>query len=159
MTKIKMTEMKLTICLAMSLALTGCTSMNIFKDSPSASEKSLADDEPELAVAKPQPDESLSSSAKGTLSASQIRKAISGKSWKWTGAKTNGVTLFADDGSSLIEFEGLGTTTGKWEARDGQLCESVAPFPSLPTGQDLKCRPMSGSGNKYQVGPATFTLA
>jgi hypothetical protein len=155
-----MTDMKLTICVALSLVLTGCTSMNIFKDSPSVSDKSIPDDEPDVALSKRAPDENLSAApSKGTLNASQIRKALSGKSWKWNGAKTNGVTLFADDGSSLIEFEGLGTTTGKWEARDGELCESVAPAPFLPKGQDLLCRPMSGSGSKYKVGPATFTLA
>lgn len=159
MTEFNKTAMKLTICLAFSLALTGCTSMKIFKDSPSASEKSLADEEPEVAMRTPDPDNMSSKSANGTLSASQIRKALSGKSWKWNGAKTNGVTLFADDGSSLIEFEGLGTTTGKWKAKDGELCESVAAAPFLPKGQEELCRPMSGSGNKYQVGPATFTLA
>ncbi len=96
---------------------------------------------------------------KGQLSAGQIRKIISGKSWKWTSPKFNGVTLYADDGSALIEVTGKGTTTGKWRAEDGQLCESTAPAPFLPEGSDEKCRPMSGSGNTYSVGQATFTLA
>ena len=138
------------------LVLTGCTNMGVFNDSPgtptaepTAKVESL---EPELAPSTPK-------ASKGQLSAGQIRKIISGKSWKWTSPKFNGVTLYADDGSALIEVTGKGTTTGKWRAVDGQLCESTAPAPFLPEGSPEKCRPMSGSGNTYSVGQATFTLA
>ena len=131
--------------------LSGCTSMNVFKDTPEASmpapEKDLAAMEPEPAMP-----------AKG-LTALQIRKTLSGKSWKWTSPKNNGVTLYADDGSSLIEVTGKGTTTGKWIAKDGELCESISPAPFIPKGNPMTCLPMSGSGSAYNVGKARFTLA
>jgi hypothetical protein len=95
------------------------------------------------------------------LSAADIRSAMSGKSWRWTSAATNisGVTLYAENGTSLVEVVGKGTTTGTWKAIDGQLCESFAPAPFLPQGKPMTCQPISGSGNSYQVGKARFTLS
>lgn len=155
-----MKDLKFPLVLALGLILSGCTSMNVFKDSPSKAEKSASIDNSDLEPTAPDPElEQEKPADAGTLSAGQIRKALSGKSWKWTSPSFNGVTLYADDGSSLIEVTGKGTTTGKWQAKDGQLCESVAPAPFLPKGQELRCRPMSGSGSKYKVGQATFTLA
>jgi Protein of unknown function (DUF995) len=131
------------------LALTGCTSMSIFKDSPEAT------------TAVPAPEIEPAPVAPGQLSAAEIKTIISGKSWKWTGPKLNGVTLYADDGSSLVEVTGKGTTTGKWVAKDGQLCESFAPGSNgfLPNGVPMSCKPFSGSNGRYNVGSATFTLA
>jgi hypothetical protein len=135
-----------------TLALAGCSSASLFRDSPQeASQPDLA---PNNSL-----DEPLIEGAEGSLTADQIRKVLSGKSWRWQGSKLSGVTLYADDGSSLIEVTGKGTTTGKWEARDGQLCESVAPAPFLPNGLPMKCQPMTGAGGTYTVGQATFTLA
>ena len=129
------------------VALTGCTSMNIFKDNP------------ESAPAEPQVDLNPQPMAPGMMSAAQIKQILSGKSWKWASPKNSGVTLYADDGSSLVEVTGKGTTTGKWSVKDGQLCESFAPAPFLPKGVPMTCQPFSGSGNTYKVGQATFTLA
>ena len=136
-----------TACTSVILAilLSGCTSMNIFKDNP---EQPPPDTQADLAPLQP-----------GVLSAEQIRSVISGKSWKWASPKNAGVTLYANDGSSLVEVTGKGTTTGKWSAKDGQLCESFAPAPFLPNGVPMTCQPFSGSGNTYRVGQATFTLA
>jgi hypothetical protein len=147
----------LALVLAAAGALSGCTSMNLFKDDGASQQASKPDLSPDLDATVDEP--MVSATPPGVLSAAQIRKALSGKSWKWTGSKFNGVTLYADDGSSLIEVTGKGTTTGKWQAKDGQLCESVAPAPFLPNGQPMTCRPMSGSGSTYKVGQATFTLA
>ena len=129
------------------VAITGCTSMNIFKDNP------------EPAPAEPQVDLNPQPMAPGMMSAGQIKQILSGKSWKWASPKNSGVTLYADDGSSLVEVTGKGTTTGKWSVKDGQLCESFAPAPFLPKGVPMTCQPFSGSGNTYKVGQATFTLA
>jgi hypothetical protein len=95
----------------------------------------------------------------GALTAADIRKAISGKSWKWSSTSTSlsGVTLYADDGSSLVEVIGKGTTTGKWEARDGQLCESFAPATFMPNGLPLTCQAVTRAGNGFKVGQAMFT--
>jgi hypothetical protein len=143
---------QLAILVAAGLALAGCSSMNLFRDSPEQANQSGLGASDAL-------EEPMVNSGVGSLSAAQIRKVLSGKSWRWKGARLSGVTLYADDGSSLIEVTGKGTTTGKWETRDGQLCESVAPAPFLPKGLPMKCQPFSGSGNTFQVGQATFTLA
>jgi Protein of unknown function (DUF995) len=133
-----------------SLLLTGCTSMNLFKDS--------AEPPPPAIDLAPDDAEPVESMAKG-LSAAEITKALSGKSWKWKGPNNAGVTLFANDGSSLVEVTGKGTTTGKWKAKNGQLCEKFEPAPFLPKGVPETCQPITGGGNTYKVGQATFTLA
>jgi hypothetical protein len=93
------------------------------------------------------------------LTQADLNNILSGKSWRWSGPNNSGVTLYASDGTSLVEVTGKGTTTGTWSAKDGQLCEAFAPAPFLPKGVALNCQPMTGSGNVYQVGQATFTLA
>lgn len=95
----------------------------------------------------------------GTMSAAEIRNILSGKSWNFQGPNNSGTTLYADDGTSLVEVTGKGTTRGTWTTKDGQLCESFAPAPFLPNGVPLTCYPFSGSGGTYQAGKATFTLA
>jgi hypothetical protein len=93
-------------------------------------------------------------------SASAIKGILAGKSWRWTGPKFSGTTLYASDGTSLVEVDGKGQTKGKWIAKDGQLCESLTPTTFLPREvANMTCRSFSGSGNVYQVGKATFTLA
>jgi hypothetical protein len=144
-----MMSMKSTVSLVLAaLALSACSDMNLFKDSPPP--------EP-----TPPPVANIPSPAvpAGKLSAAQIKSALSGKSWKWAGPNNSGVTLYANDGSSLVEVTGKGTTTGKWVAKDGQLCESFAPAPFLPKGVPLTCQPMTGGGGNYKVGSTNFTLA
>jgi PBP1b-binding outer membrane lipoprotein LpoB len=142
--------LKTSVTLAFAaLLLSGCTSMNIFKDSNEA---------PPAADVAPLEPEPLQPMNKG-MSAAQISKALAGKSWKWAGPNNSGVTLFANDGSSLVEVTGKGTTTGKWMAKNGQLCERFEPAPFLPKGVPMTCQPISGGGNTYRVGQATFTLA
>lgn len=142
------------------LALAGCTNMNVFKDSPTAPA-------PSAQITTPPPQKPLSpsiatqapQSTKVTMSAAQISKIIAGKSFNWKGPNNSGSTLFAQDGSSLIEVNGKGTTGGKWTARDGQLCESVSPGAILPNGSPLKCNAFSGSRGRYNVGPVIFTAS
>ena len=93
------------------------------------------------------------------LSGAQIREILAGKSWRFAGPNNTGTTLYAEDGSSLVEVDGKGTTKGTWTTKDGQLCESFNPAPFLPGGVPLTCYPFSGSNNVYQAGKATFTLA
>lgn len=132
---------------AASALLAGCTNMNLFKDNP----------EPAPAPAQPEMQPSLAPA--GGLTSPQITQALSGKSWRWSGPNNSGVTLYANDGSSLVEVTGKGTTTGKWQAKDGQLCESFSPAPFLPKGVPMTCQPMTRlSNSSYKVGQATFTL-
>jgi hypothetical protein len=95
------------------------------------------------------------------LSAAEIRTILAGKSWRFQGPNNTGTTLYAQDGSSLVEVDGKGTTKGKWMAKDGQLCESFDPAPFLPGGVPMSCYPFSrGSApDSYQAGKATFTAA
>ncbi len=93
------------------------------------------------------------------LAAADIRGILSGKSWRFAGPNNTGTTLYAADGTSLVEVDGKGKTTGRWQTQDGQLCESFDPAPFLPGGVPMSCYPFSGSGGTYQVGKATFTLA
>jgi hypothetical protein len=128
-----------------AMALSACASMGIFKDS-NAPESTL------------QPEPLPSTSA---MTGPQIRTLLAGKSWRWQGPNNSGTTLYANDGTSLVEVDGKGTTSGKWETRDGQLCESFSPAPFLPKGMSTVCQPFAsdGLGDSYKVGPATFTLA
>lgn len=112
-----------------------------------------------LAACASQQDQSFAPIGPSVLSQADIEAALSGKSWRWSGPNNSGVTLYASDGTSLVEVTGKGTTTGTWSAKDGQLCEAFAPAPFLPKGVALSCKPITGSGNVYQVGEATFTLA
>ncbi len=93
------------------------------------------------------------------LSAVEIRTILAGKSWRFTGPNNTGTTLYAADGTSLVEVDGKGTTKGKWTTQDGQLCESFDPAPFLPNGVPMSCYTFSGSGGTYQAGKATFTEA
>ena len=95
------------------------------------------------------------------LSAADIRSTLAGSSWRFEGPKNTGTTLYAADGSSLVEVDGKGVTKGNWQTKDGQLCESFDPAPWLPSGVPMTCYPFTrGSGpNSYQAGKATFTRA
>jgi hypothetical protein len=132
--------------LAAAVALNACASMNVFKDSSSD----------QAAIAPPP---TAVPTTPGVYSAAQIKTLLTGKSWRWKGPKNSGVTLYASDGTSLVEVTGKGTTQGKWEARDGQLCESFSPAPFLPQGVPMTCQPFTGTAGNYMVGQATFNLA
>jgi hypothetical protein len=137
---------KLLVLFVFAGLLSGCSGLNIFKDS-----------EPEAQALPSEPAEPQLSSL--GLTAEDIRSTLSGKSWSWKGPSNSGVTLFAEDGTSLIEVKGKGTTKGKWFAKDGELCESVDPAPFIPQGAAMSCRPFSGQAGNYSVGNARFTLA
>ena len=138
--------------LASVILLDGCASMNLFKDStpeqaPAVSQQPL----PAPGMGAP--------GASGAFSAAQIKTLLTGKSWRWSSPKYAGVTLYASDGTSLVEVTGKGTTQGHWEARDGQLCESFAPAAFLPQGVPMTCQAFTSANGNYMVGPATFQLA
>lgn len=126
---------KIALVLAVGLALAGCNSSN---DTVS--------------------DSTLTS---GGMNAAEIRSTLAGKSWRFQGPNNTGTTLYAEDGSSLVEVDGKGTTKGKWMTKDGQLCESFDPAPFLPGGVPMSCYPFSRgtAPNTYQAGKATFTVA
>ena len=134
-----------------AVILSGCSSMNLFKDS--------APEQAAIATQPLAPPAGGVGAPAGALSSAQIKTVLSGKSWRWKGPKNSGVTLYASDGTSLVEVTGKGTTQGRWQTNDGQLCESFAPATFLPNGVPMACQPFSGGGGTYQVGTATFQLA
>lgn len=93
------------------------------------------------------------------MSAAQIKGILQGKSWHFVGPNNTGTTLYAADGTSLVEVDGKGKTKGRWQTQDGQLCESFDPAPFLPGGVPMSCYPFSGASGNYKAGKATFTLA
>jgi hypothetical protein len=139
------------IMLAAAFALSACSSMNVFKDSNSPSNAVPA---PDAVVENP-----VDPITPTATSASQIKSLLSGKSWAWNGPKRSGVTLYASDGTSLVQVTGQGTTSGKWMAKDGQLCESFSPAKFIPQGVPMTCQTFTGAAGSYRVGQATFKLA
>jgi hypothetical protein len=133
--------------LALATALAGCANMGVFKDTPAPQANDLAP------VPDPMP---VTPTA---VPAAKIKTLLTGKSWRWVGPKNSGVTLYASDGTSLVEVAGKGTTGGKWSVRDGQLCESFNPAPFIPQGVPNTCQPFTSSAGKYTVGQASFALA
>ncbi len=141
---------KIATLLMLGISLAGCTNMSVFKDNSAPQPIDLP---PDPAPMDPAP------MAPTAVSAGQIKTLLTGKSWRWVGPKNSGVTLYASDGTSLVEVSGKGTTGGKWQAKDGQLCESFTPAKFIPQGVPMTCQPFTKEGGKYKVGQATFAIA
>ena len=107
-------------------------------------------------------DKSSTTDVPSVMTAAEIRSTLAGKSWRFQGPNNTGTTLYAEDGSSLVEVDGKGKTKGKWMTKDGQLCESFDPSPPwLPGGVPMSCYPFSRgtTPNTYQAGKAVFSPA
>jgi len=104
---------------------------------------------------------SIETQAPQGMTASEIRSTLAGKSWRFAGPNNTGTTLYADDGTSLVEVDGKGTTKGKWTTKDGQLCESFDPAPWLPGGVPMSCYGFARgtAPGSFQAGKAVFTQA
>jgi Protein of unknown function (DUF995) len=147
----KTTTQKIILIVA-AASLSACTNMNLFKDTAATPSSSIA-------TPPPLDEEPAISATPSALSAGQIRSLLTGKSWAWNGPKNSGVTLYASDGTSLVQVTGKGTTSGKWIAKDGQLCESFSPATFLPQGVPMACQTFTGNQGNYKVGQATFKVA
>ena len=106
-------------------------------------------------------DSAITNQAPQGLTASEIRTTLSGRSWRFKGPNNTGTTLYAEDGTSLVEVDGKGTTKGKWMTKDGQLCESFDPAKWLPGGVPMSCYPFARgtAPGSFQAGKAVFTQA
>jgi hypothetical protein len=106
-TRMTMTITNLAIVSLTAAVLAGCSSMNVFKDdaaAPAPMERDLAPEDNDVAVLESRP-------VSSGLRSADINKALAGKSWKWSTERLSGVTLYANDGSSLVEVTGNGTST------------------------------------------------
>jgi hypothetical protein len=139
---------KTLILIIAAASMSACTGLNVFKDSSEPSPTVAANQ----GLAPP-------ANVNSVLTADQIRTLLTGKSWRWESPKNKGVTLYASDGTSLVEVTGKGTTGGKWTAKDGLLCESFSPAPFIPQGVPMTCQPFTGTAGNYRVGQASFALA
>jgi hypothetical protein len=57
---------------------------------------------------------SSTNAAAQAMPAAEIRSTLAGRSWRFQGPNNTGTTLYAEDGSSLVEVDGTGRTTGTW---------------------------------------------
>jgi hypothetical protein len=160
------------VTLPLLAILAGCSGLSVFKDNDKAPQASTQlEPAPELSARRPTtpaeqpPRPSLAPEANlnepepsvSVMPAAKVRAAVAGKTFRWVGPNNSGTTIFAQDGKTLIEVDGRGTTSGKWVARDGQLCESINPGGTIkPEGSAMKCNPFSGGNGNYKVGAATF---
>ena len=107
-------------------------------------------------------DKASTTDVPAVMTAAEIRTTLAGRSWRFQGPNNTGTTLYAEDGTSLVEVDGKGKTKGKWMTKDGQLCESFDPSPPwLPGGVPMSCYPFSRgtTPNTYQAGKAVFSPA
>jgi hypothetical protein len=100
---------------------------------------------------------SMMDSGPATMGASEISSALGGKTFAYDGAGTKGTIIYAADGTSLYTEDGKGNGTGRWAAKDGQLCQSFDPTTFLPNGRSETCTNFARSGMGYAAGPVTLT--
>jgi len=96
-------------------------------------------------------------SGSDTMTADDIKTALAGKTFSYAGAGVKGTIIYAEDGTSLYTEDGKGNGTGKWHARDGQLCQSLDPASFIPSGKPESCAGFTRSGSGYAAGPVTLT--
>jgi hypothetical protein len=99
----------------------------------------------------------MSDSGSGVMSADEIKTSIAGKTFMFAGGGSKGTVIFAEDGSTLFSEEGKGDGQGKWQARDGLLCQSISPGPAAPGGRPETCGKFARSTTGFVAGPVTLT--
>lgn len=88
----------------------------------------------------------------GPLSAAQISKALSERSFTFSGEGRSGTITFYADGTFSYEEAGKGPGTGIWQSSDGKLCEAYNPTSFLPRGTPSTCNPFSSDGSVFTAG-------
>ena len=99
----------------------------------------------------------VSGTDSGAMDAGEISSALGGKTFAYEGGGMKGTIIYAADGSSLYTEDGKGNGTGKWRAKDGQLCQSFDPADFLPSGRSETCASFARSANGYAAGPIRLT--
>jgi len=82
------------------------------------------------------------------LAADEIRSTISGKTFQYTRASGTGLVTFNADGTSSVQDDVKGSGSGTWQAKDGELCETL-------DGQS-QCGPFKSTGDAYFAGKTRF---
>jgi hypothetical protein len=83
------------------------------------------------------------------LQADEIRSTIAGKTFQYTRGDSTGLITFNADGTSSIEDDTKGGSSGTWQANDGELCETLS-------GGQSQCGPFKSTGDAYFAGKARF---
>jgi hypothetical protein len=77
-----------------------------------------------------------------SLTADEIRTAISGKTFQYTRSDGNGFITYGADGSFEFQDDVKGKGKGTWSASNGQFCESYAGAPTA-------CGEFKATGDAY----------
>ena len=77
-----------------------------------------------------------------SLTADEIRNAITGKTFQYTRADGNGFITYGADGSFSFQDDVKGAGKGTWSAGNGQFCESYA-------GAATACGEFKTTGDAY----------
>ncbi|HUR42469.1 MAG TPA: hypothetical protein VMZ01_00055 [Aestuariivirga sp.] len=77
-----------------------------------------------------------------SLTADEIRNAISGKTFQYTRADGNGFITYGTDGSFDFQDDVKGKGKGTWSAGNGEFCESYAGAPTA-------CGEFKATGDAY----------
>jgi hypothetical protein len=108
--------------------------------------------QPGLAPAEPIAQQSLEPLPTGPLTAAQITRALSEKSFRFSSARRNGTVTYYGDSTFSYEEVGKGQGTGLWQSSDGKLCEARNPTSFLPKGTPSICQPISSDGQSFTTG-------
>jgi hypothetical protein len=82
------------------------------------------------------------------LAADEIRSTVSGKTFQYTRAGGTGLITFNADGTSSVQDDAKGSGSGTWQAKEGELCETL-------DGQS-QCGPFKSTGDAYFAGKTRF---
>jgi hypothetical protein len=95
----------------------------------------------------------------GPLTASQIKTALSEKTFRYSSGDRKGTVTYYGDGTFSYEEDGKGAGTGVWQPSDGKLCEARDPTTFLPKGTSSTCNPIASDGSVFTAGKLQLTPA
>ena len=77
------------------------------------------------------------------FSATEIRSAITGKTFQYTRADGNGFVTYKGDGSFEYQDDAKGAGTGRWQASGSQFCEAFG------AAAEMVCGDFKTTGDAY----------
>ncbi len=77
------------------------------------------------------------------LSAAEINKAVTGKTFQYTRSDGNGFVTYNPDGTLTIQDDQKGQFAGRWSTSGEQYCETYGP------GKKAECGVFKSTGDAY----------